>query len=148
MFLLPFFIIVVFLLLLYVNCNKNNTNSEYFSSYADKPAYSDISRNLPPSLEQLERDRIKNNNDFNLFNTLTFNDVVIYENEPDGRLGIDRCLDNKVGTCVPYGNMTGIAYYYPPMYSNQNFGDIITAELTPQELKTPYFGNITYPNLR
>lgn len=117
--------------------------SRIYSSFQNRPPEENN-----PSYEQMEKDRVRNNIDFNLFNTLTFNDVLVYDNEPGGRLGLDRCLDNKVGTCVPYGNMTGIAYYYPPEYNELTYGDIINAEQTPDERIDPYLGIITYPNLR
>jgi hypothetical protein len=102
-----------------------------------------------PSLEQLEKDRKRNDQMFNVFQDLTFNDVLVYDNDPYGRLGIDRCLDNKVGYCVPYGNNTGIAWYYPPIYDNLNYGTVIDNEQTPQEQRQPEYGSeIIYPNLR
>lgn len=128
------------------NCLKTgnpNNCSRITSTFDTRPYDKDRS-----SYEQMEKDRVKNNIDFNLFNTLTFDDVIVYDNEPEGRLGLDRCLDNKVGTCVPYGNMTGIAYYYPPQYTDLNFGDVISSELTPEEQKQPYLGTLSYPNLR
>lgn len=105
-------------------------------------------RNVP-SFEQIEKDRILNNINSDLFTDRTFWDVVVYENDPyNGRLGLDKCLDNKVGTCVPYGNMTGIAYYYPPAYDDKNFGTMLNDELTPVERAEPNSGLMSFPNLR
>ena len=129
-----------------INCLKtNNPNncSRISSSFNSRP-----SEKNNPSYQQIEKDRVKNNINFNLFNTLTFNDVVVYDNEAGGRLGLDRCLDNKVGTCVPYGNMTGIAYYYPPQYNDQYFGEVVESELSEDEKNQPFHGKISYPNFR
>jgi hypothetical protein len=133
------------------NKNYPNSNSVY-DQKKDKASLDFQPRsvnNTQSSLnEQTEKDRVKNNIDFNLFNTLTFGDVVLYDNELKGRLGLDRCLDNKVGTCVPYGNVTGIAYYYPPQYNKFTLGDVISQELSEEEQNQPYLGKVSYPNLR
>lgn len=96
---------------------------------------------------KIEKDRIRNNIDFNLFNDITFRDVIVYDNDINGRLGLDRCFDNKVGYCVPFG-ITGVAYYYPPTYNELYFGDVIKLELTDQEQKQPITGSMEFPNLR
>lgn len=101
-----------------------------------------------PSFEQMEKDRIRNKINENLYWDLTFGDVITYDNDPFGRSGLDRCLDNKVGTCVPYGNDTGIAYYYPPLYNEKNYGELLTDALSPQERAEPGVGGIAFPNLR
>jgi hypothetical protein len=112
---------------------------------------------LGPTYEEIVKDRTRNTIDANLFTDITFNDVVVYDNNPNGRLGIDKCYDNiidqkrrgiKEGACVEFGIGTGIAYYYPPVYNDENYGQIITDELTPLEKRQPTIGTITYPNLR
>ncbi|AYV75647.1 MAG: hypothetical protein Terrestrivirus2_155 [Terrestrivirus sp.] len=109
-----------------------------------------------PTYEQIEKQRVRNNIDFNLFNDLTFKDLLVYDNDPNGRLGIDRCYDNiinqrergiKEGACVEYG-YTGVGYYYPPVYNDEYFGQIILDELTPQERRAPTIGTTSYPALR
>jgi len=111
--------------------NKNNANDEIGTSFT-----------------QIEKERSRNTIDFNLFNDLTFRDIIVYDNDINGRLGLDKCLDNKVGTCVPYGSFTGIAYYYPPTYGDTSYGDAITAGLTPKEEQQPLTGSMVFPNLR
>jgi hypothetical protein len=43
---------------------------------------------------------------------ILFKDIVPYENQIDGRLGLDMCLEKCNGTCVEYG-VTGNAYCFP-----------------------------------
>ena len=108
----------------------------------------DVFKTLDKSFfEQTEKLRKRNNIDFNLFNDLTFRNVLVYDNDPDGRLGLDRCLDNKVGYCIEYG-YSGVGYYYPPIYDNLSFGDAITSELTEKEVLQPVTGSMEFPGLR
>jgi hypothetical protein len=44
--------------------------------------------------------------------TKQFEDLVVYENLANGRLGLDRCIENCKGYCVEYG-LTGSAYCFP-----------------------------------
>jgi len=41
-----------------------------------------------------------------------FDDIITYDNSADGRLGLDKCIENCKGYCVEYG-MTGSALCYP-----------------------------------
>jgi hypothetical protein len=41
-----------------------------------------------------------------------FKDMILYENQIDGRLGLDICLEKCDGTCVEYG-VTGNTYCFP-----------------------------------
>lgn len=44
--------------------------------------------------------------------TKQFEDLVVYNNDPDGRIGLDKCIENCKGYCVEYG-LTGSAYCFP-----------------------------------
>ena len=44
--------------------------------------------------------------------TKQFDDLIVYDNQPDGRLGLDRCYEDCKGYCVEYG-LTGSAYCFP-----------------------------------
>ena len=44
--------------------------------------------------------------------TNQFEDMVVYDNDPDGRLGLDKCIENCHGYCVEFGQ-TGTAYCFP-----------------------------------
>lgn len=41
-----------------------------------------------------------------------FDDLIVYDNDPDGRLGYDKCIEKCNGYCVEHGQ-TGSAYCYP-----------------------------------
>lgn len=41
-----------------------------------------------------------------------FDDVTTYDNDPDGRLGLDKCLEANCGVCLEYG-VTGNALCFP-----------------------------------
>lgn len=43
-----------------------------------------------------------------------FSDVIPYDNQEDGRIGLDRCLEECNGVCVEYG-MTGNAHCFPKL---------------------------------
>lgn len=67
-----------------------------------------------------------------------FTDMIVYDNDPDGRIGLDKCIEKCNGYCVEYG-MTGAAYCYPAREPEvKNFdGDIVPNEK-----------QLSYPNLR
>lgn len=47
--------------------------------------------------------------------TKQFSDVKVFENDPDHRMGLDKCIEyqkNNSGNCVEYG-MTGNAWFFP-----------------------------------
>lgn len=55
-----------------------------------------------------------------------FQDVILYDNDEDGRLGLDKCYEelikNEGGYCVEFGQ-TGNASYFPknkPLGKNNN----------------------------
>lgn len=48
-----------------------------------------------------------------------FNDIVTYDNDIDGRLGLDKCLEQCQGKCVEYG-ISGVAQCFPPSMVPQN----------------------------
>ena len=104
--------------------------------------------NFNTSFEQMEKEGVMNEINAQLFDDLTFRDVVVYENDPDGRVGLDKCLDNKVGYCVEYGQ-TGVAYYYPPLQSDKYYGQVINREPTQQHFDHEKTNEILiFPNLR
>lgn len=41
-----------------------------------------------------------------------FDDLIVYDNQPDGRIGLDKCIEQCQGYCVEHGQ-TGSAYCYP-----------------------------------
>jgi hypothetical protein len=41
-----------------------------------------------------------------------FDDIIVYNNDVDGRIGLDKCIEKCQGYCVEYGQ-TGTAYCYP-----------------------------------
>ena len=41
-----------------------------------------------------------------------FDDLITYENDADGRIGLDKCIENCNGYCVEYG-LTGVAHCFP-----------------------------------
>ena len=90
------------------NNNNNNNNNKY---------------SMTTSFKEIEKSNALNNINAQLFDDITFRDVIIYDNDIDGRTGLDKCLDNKVGNCVEYG-VSGVAYYYPPEKSNKYYGEL------------------------
>ncbi len=106
-------------------------------------------KNEPIAFEEIEKEKMRNNSSADIFNNSTFNDVVIYDNNIDGRLGLDKCMEIKKknnGTCVPFG-ITGVAYYYPPrdVLSYSIVGESL---LTKSEKKESKEGFESFPNLR
>jgi hypothetical protein len=69
--------------------------------------------------------------------TKMFDDIIVYDNDPDGRIGLDKCIENCKGYCVEYGQ-TGDAYCYPVTEQKEKdfYGMII-----PNERK------LAYPNV-
>ncbi len=54
-----------------------------------------------------------------------FDDMVVYDNSQDGRLGLDKCIEKCNGYCVEYG-LTGSAYCFPHKESQpKNFAGLI-----------------------
>lgn len=41
-----------------------------------------------------------------------FEDLIGYDNDPNGRIGLDKCIEKCKGYCVEFG-LTGSAYCYP-----------------------------------
>ena len=70
--------------------------------------------------------------DMDLLDKITFGDIIRYDNDPDGRLGLDKCYANKDGYCVEYG-VTGVAYYYPPEKLNTNYGNVVNIKAKENE---------------
>lgn len=68
-----------------------------------------------------------------------FPDIVIFNNDYDGRIGLDKCIEysenKKGGKCVEYG-LTGNTMYFPEIsYPEKNFKDDINE---PNETKLSY----------
>ena len=99
------------------------------------------------NFENIEAISVKNKQNQQLLNDITFKDVVVYENEPNGRTGLDRCFDNKTGHCVEYGQ-TGIAYYYPELPTNKYFGRIIDDDPIQIKYDDNTDQHMVFPNLR
>lgn len=59
-----------------------------------------------------------------------FDDIVVYDNDKDGRIGLDKCIENCNGYCVEYG-MTGSANCFPVHEkSDKNFyGNVVPNEV-------------------
>ena len=57
--------------------------------------------------------------------TKMFDDVIVYDNDTDGRIGFDKCIEKCKGYCVEYGQ-TGSAYCYPVVkQEKKNFDGMI-----------------------
>lgn len=41
-----------------------------------------------------------------------FDDIITYDNDPNGRIGLDKCIEKCNGYCVEFG-LTGSAYCFP-----------------------------------
>jgi len=41
-----------------------------------------------------------------------FDDIIEYQNDPDGRIGLDKCIEGCNGYCVEYG-LTGDSHCFP-----------------------------------
>ncbi len=58
-------------------------------------------------------DELRKNKPLNhIFDDKLYTDVIQYENDLDGRNGLDKCIESCNGLCVEYGQ-TGIAQCYP-----------------------------------
>ena len=170
-------ILAIIIILLYINQNndieefnncRNNNSSERLNSvtvrhsdpdptdemyksmfdYSEPLENQNGSRRSNISFQQIEKENALNNINAQLLNDILFRDVIVYQNDPDGRSGLDKCLDNKTGTCVPWGVSTGIAWYYPPDVPYDYYGEVINSTLTPLEKRESTIGTISYPNLR
>jgi len=67
-----------------------------------------------------------------------FEDLIVYDNQPDGTLGLEKCYEGCKGYCVEYG-LTGSAYCYPVHPPEQKDFD---GSIVPNDQK------LSYPNLR
>ncbi len=72
------------------------------------PTIQFVQSEKPRQLEDLRKNKPLNN----IFEDKLFSDVIDYENDLDGRSGIDKCLEKCQGVCVEYGQ-TGIAHCFP-----------------------------------
>jgi hypothetical protein len=67
-----------------------------------------------------------------------FTDMIVYDNDPSGRIGLDKCIENCNGYCVEFGQ-TGAAYCYP---AREPESRDFTGDIVPNEKQ------LSYPNLR
>lgn len=66
-----------------------------------------------------------------------FDDLIVYDNDADGRIGLDKCIEKCNGYCVEFGQ-TGSAYCFPAREpQSKDFNGVIV----PNEQK------LAYPNL-
>lgn len=66
-----------------------------------------------------------------------FGDMIVYDNDADGRIGLDKCIEKCKGYCVEFGQ-TGSAYCFPDRKEPvKDFGGMIL----------PNEKQLTYPNV-
>lgn len=123
-------LVIIILYYFYTNNQIKSNNDKYIEKFDQL-------------FQQIEQNNIKNQHVIQLLDDMAFQDVIIYENE-NGRLGIDKCLENKDGHCVEYG-IAGIAYYYPAIKSNKYYGEIINLHPIQKETENK---SLIYPSLR
>lgn len=105
-------------------------NNQYYKNFEGFDPNSFV---LSDPFRKIEKESILKQNNAQLFDDITFGDVIMYENDPDGRLGLDKCLDNTDGYCVEYGQ-TGVAYYYPPLQTYDYYGQVINLDPVQEKL--------------
>lgn len=79
-----------------------------------------------------------------------FSDIVPYENQLDGRLGLDICLEKCDGECLEYGQ-TGNAYCFPndgKQIMKSTFYETLRDESYKYENSDEKPQKLLYPNLR
>ena len=111
------------------NLNKENFNNEKVDDYnleskikknylntSIKGLNLEFKQNRPYAKDALYNKKFDDLRKIKPLNLLTedvlFKDIIPYENQIDGRLGLDMCLEKCNGTCVEYG-VTGNAYCFP-----------------------------------
>jgi hypothetical protein len=141
-------LLLVLLLVLFLRpCKKCNT--ERFDDTNKGTVFKSTTIYPQATFQRIEKQGKMNEINAQLFDDITFRDVVYYENDLDGRLGLDKCLDNKTGYCVEFGQ-TGNAYYYPPLATQLNYGQVINigpVQSHYDKPRTPQM-NLVYPALR
>jgi hypothetical protein len=83
----------------------------------------------------------------NLLNDKVFSDIITYQNNSDGRVGLDKCYEDCKGTCVEYG-ITGIAQCFPlnnPIKTNTNTIQNLSTRLEDTDRT---IDKLVYPDLR
>lgn len=125
----------------------NNVEDNNINDFLQGYGFGGTDNTFNKSFQEIEKQNNLNNINAQLLDDLFFRDVIVYENDYDGRLGLDKCLDNKSGFCVEYGQ-TGIAYYYPDDLPYDYYGAQLNKSLTMEEKMEPTYGIISYPNLR
>lgn len=149
-----FILLVLFIVsaVLIYNCNSN---LEHFDRFRGTSGQVEV--NVSPhasfpksSFQEIARQNSINNNTAQLFNDISFRDVVIYDNDPDGLLGLEKCIvesEKNGGHCVEFG-YTGVGYYYPDNFPEQYYGEIVNFSFTPSERRESTVGKMDIPNLR
>jgi hypothetical protein len=59
-----------------------------------------------------------------------FSNIIEYNNDADGRIGYDKCIQNCQGYCVEYG-ITGDAHCFPVQGNEEKdfYGDVVSNEI-------------------
>jgi len=66
-----------------------------------------------------------------------FDDMIVYDNDADGRIGFDKCIEKCNGYCVEFGQ-TGSAYCFPvTQQKEKDFNGLIVQNDT----------KLSYPNV-
>ena len=84
-------------------------------------------------------------------NDALFDDIIPYENDEEGRLGLDKCLEYCNGTCLEYG-ITGNANCFPQVNEfGSNYNTVLPffADLESDYDDVERAGtNLVYPSMR
>jgi hypothetical protein len=137
------FLVVLFFIIFFINKKEP----------MDDVAYSDLKTNKakqPATIpfEILEKQRVLNNNNVDIFNNYVFSDTLFLENDSE-RTGIDKCIDTKIsqgGECVEYG-ISGNAFYFPNK-KVLTYGEMSDLSFTLDEKREAIEGFESFPNLR
>lgn len=120
-------LVTAILIYIYIKVNRN----EFFVN--------ENNNNVLKNQDDMDKYHIAKDKTPNIFDiNKQFSEVIVYENDTDGRMGLDKCLEYCTptgGTCTEYG-ISGNAWCYPVVkYEPKNFRDDISA---PNETKLTY----------
>ena len=143
--------LIAILLLIIVLCLLS-----YFASNKQQESFTSMKSNQPASpsvsLEKMEGQRAKDDNNSFLQNNSAFEDLVVYENDyTTGLLGLDLCAEQAAangGTCVPFGEGGTTTYYPNSIYDYYTFANINNASENPAEKQAPLTGFQSFPALQ